>query len=699
VSDDARRLFESVERLVGTVAANQPVLFVLEDVHWADEMTSRLLAFLGRRIAGQRVLVALTMREEELLDAAAVRRTLEELRRDGHAVEVTLAPLSGEETAILVRSLSKVGTDDEALRTLQANVWRISEGNPFMIIEACRALAHAPALGSATLSLPERVREVIAARLERLGDHALQLAEVGAVIGRAFDFGLLQRSSMLDERDAATATEELVRRRIFHGVGEQLDFTHDRIREVVYARLLSARRRLLHRDVAAAIESLPAEDVAEQTERLAHHALRGDLLDTAVTYLRQASLRAVARSANREAVAHLEQALDTLRRLPETPAAAELAIDLRLELRSALLPLADIPRMLECLQEAEAIARRLEDQRRLGVALNLAVMPQLNAGRYEDALRSGREALVIGGALGDRSIEAPSLSALGMVHAARGEFLEALEALERNVALLQGGLLYERLGQGAVPSVFARAYLADVLGQLGRFDDAIAYAEEAVQIAERVDHPFSLSFGLFDLGLALLRRGEMERATPALERCLDLCRTLEIAVLMPFAGATLAVAYALAGRPAEALPLVLRSLEDFRDRSLFRRPGLVMLCAGMTYRLAGRLDEAGAHARDSVALMRRLGARGSEAEALALWGDVARDSGAGAAEAYYRDALTLASDLDMRPLVAHCHLGLGRLHADHGKETQAKEHLGTAATMYREMAMRSWLEQAEAALR
>jgi tetratricopeptide (TPR) repeat protein len=439
-----------------------------------------------------------------------------------------------------------------------------------MIIETCRALAHTPALGSATLSVPERVREVIAARLERLGDRARQLAEVAAVIGRPFDFGLLQRSSGLNERDAATATEERVRRRIFHGVGEQLDFTHDRIREVVYTRLLSARRRLLHRDVAAAIESLPAEDVAEQTERLAHHALRGDLLDKAVMYLRQASLRAIARSASREAVAHLEQALDTLRRLPETHGTTELAIDLRLELRSALLPLADIPRMLECLQEAEAVARRLGDQRRLGIALSLAVMPRLNAGRYEEALRSGGDALAIAGALDDRSIEAPTLSALGMVHAARGEFHEAIEALERNVALLQGGLLYERLGQGAVPSVFARSYLADVLGQLGRFEDAIAYAEEAVQIAERVDHPFSVTFGLFDLGLALLRRGETERATPALERCLDLCRTSEIVVLMPFASANAGsdiCAGRAAGRRAAAGAALARGLSRPRPVS------------------------------------------------------------------------------------------------------------------------------------
>ena len=691
-SDDARRLFESVTRLVGALSANQPVLLVLEDLHWADEMTLRLLAFLGRRIADRRVLVATTAREEELADSAALRRTLEELRREGHVDELTLSSLSMEETATLVRSLSKVGTDPEALTNLEAQVWRVSAGNPFMVVETLRALADAPALGSAALPVPERVREVIAARLERLSDRGRSLAEVAAVIGRDFDFALLQRASGGTERDAARGAEELVRRRILHGVGERFDFTHDRIREVVYARLLPPRRRLLHRGVELAIESLPAEHVAEQTERLAHHALRGELWDKAVTYLRQASLRAVARSANREAVAYLEQALETLRHWPEARRTAELAIDLRLDLRSALLPLADLARMEDHLREAEAVARALGDQRRLGTVLQLIVMPRMNAGRYEEALRCGRDALAIATALGDRSIEVSSLGVLGMVHDVRGEFREAVDVLERNVGLLQGDLVYDRLGQATSPSVLTRSYLADVFSQLGRFDEAIAHAEEAVRIAEVIDHPFSLSFGLFDLGLAHFRRGEAPRATPALERCLEVCRTSQIVVLAPFAAAALGAAYALANRLDEALALVESSVEDFRGRVLHRRPGLIILFAGMTCRLAGRLDEAAAHARAALALTRRLGARGSEAQALALSGEIAVDRAAEDAEAHYREALALAEQLGMRPLVAHCHLGLGKLHRRMGKRERAGEHLTTAMTLYREMDMRYWLE-------
>jgi hypothetical protein len=107
------------------------------------------------------------------------------------------------------------------------------------------------------------------------------------------------------------------------------------------------------------------------------------------------------------------------------------------------------------------------------------------------------------------------------------------------------------------------------------------------------------------------------------------------------------------------------------------------------------MDEAVSHTRDAMALTRRLGARGSEAHALCLAGDVASTGGAEDAEGYYREALALGGELGMRPLVAHCHFGLGKLSQRTGKRGQAQEHLSTATTMYREMDMRFYLEQAE----
>jgi tetratricopeptide (TPR) repeat protein len=343
------------------------------------------------------------------------------------------------------------------------------------------------------------------------------------------------------------------------------------------------------------------------------------------------------------------------------------------------------------------LARRLGDQHRLARIATFMVIQCLRIGDYDEAVRFGQEGLSIARTLGDLSIEVVATSNLGITHIAKGEFSDAVSFFERNVAL-EGDLRYERFGAPAIQWALARAYLADVLSQLGRFDEAIEHAEAAVRIAEEADHPWTLYSGLFDLGLVHLRRGDLPRATPVLERGLDLCRTWQFVVATPVVAAALGAAHALAGRTDEAFTLVAGAVEEFRGRGrqIHNSPALILLCAGTSYLSAGRIDEAASHAREALALTRRLGARGSEAPALCLAGDVASAGGAEDAEGYYREALALAGELGMRPIIAHCHLGLGKLDRRTSQSEQAQEHLTTATTMYREMGMTYWLEQAEA---
>ncbi len=341
------------------------------------------------------------------------------------------------------------------------------------------------------------------------------------------------------------------------------------------------------------------------------------------------------------------------------------------------------------------LARTLGDQHRVGRIATFMVNQCLATGDYDEAVRFGQEALTIARTLGDRSIEVVTTLYLGMTRVARGEFSAAATLLERNVAL-EGDLRFERFGIPVIPSAVSGADLADALSELGRFAEAIGHAETAVRTAEAADHPFTLYRGLFALGRAHFRCGDLPDATRVLERGLELCRTWQFGVGIPLFAAALGAAYALAGRADEALPLVAGAVEEFRRRQIHTWPALILLCAGMTYLQAGRIDEATSHAREALALARRLGARGSEAHALCLAGDVASTGGAEDAEGYYRGALALASELGMRPLIAHCHLGLGKLYRQTGQHQEAQEHLTTATTMYREMDMRFYLEQAEA---
>ena len=167
-------------------------------------------------------------------------------------------------------------------------------------------------------------------------------------------------------------------------------FKHALTHEVAYQGLLHDRRRALHARITEALERLAPERVAEQAERLARHALRGELWEKAVTHLHQAGLRAAARGANREAIAHLEQALGALRRLPSTRQTTELTIDIHLDLRSALEPL-DWARQGETLHEVEALARALGDQYRLARIVTFMVDQCLATGDWNAGVRFGQE--------------------------------------------------------------------------------------------------------------------------------------------------------------------------------------------------------------------------------------------------------------------------------------------------------------------
>jgi tetratricopeptide (TPR) repeat protein len=695
-----RQTHDAVKRLLLRESQEQPLLLIFEDLHWVDGETKVLLDSLIDSLPTSRVLLLVSYRPE-FQHAWGGKSYYTQLRLD------TLSPEGADELL-----LALLGTDT-SVELLKPVLIAKTGGNPLFLEESVRMLVDTNALvgerGAYRLAkpldaidVPLTVQAILASRIDRLDTQDKQVLQMASVVGKHIPFALLLSIAELPEEDLRRALARLQSAEFLYeaAVFPDLEYTfkHALTHEVAYVGLLHDRRRLMHSRATEAIERLSAERVSEQAELLAYHAVRGELWDKAVAYLRQAGLRAMARAAHREAVAHLEQAHGALRHFPETRATIELTIDVRLDLRNALLPLGETSRIGEHLHEAEMLARTLGDQHRLAWIATFMVVQCRAIGDYEDAVRFGREALGIARTLGDRALEVVATSNLGHTYAARGEFSNAATLLERNVAL-EGELLHERFGGVAIQSAYSGAWLADVLSELGRFDEAIGHADAAVQICEAADHVWTLYWALFGLGLSYLRRGDCSRAARILGRCLELCQTWNIVVGTSTAAAALSAAYALAGRVDDALPLIAGAVEEFRRRQRYERPAFTLLFAGVTYLSAGRIDEAASHAREALALTRRLGARGGEAHALGVTGDVASAGGGADAESYYREALALASELSMRPLVAHCHLGLGKLYRRTDKREQAREHLATATTMYREMGMTYWLKQAEAELK
>jgi tetratricopeptide (TPR) repeat protein len=250
---------------------------------------------------------------------------------------------------------------------------------------------------------------------------------------------------------------------------------------------------------------------------------------------------------------------------------------------------------------------------------------------------------------------------------------------------------------GAPPSALARTWLAFSLAETGAFDAALRSAQEALTIAEAVDHPYGIYHGLLALGITHAYRGDIDRAVAFLERGIATSTLANMPAMALAAAPYLSIAYAQAGRSAEAISLLEDMVERAAEKEWKSFLALGMACLGEAYLRAGR-TEAARTATRALELARQGQQRGYEAWALRVLGEIAAHGEPPVvddAEDAYRRGLELASELGMRPLVAHCHLGLGTLYRRTGKRQEARAHLTTAATMYRDMTMRFWLAKTE----
>jgi tetratricopeptide (TPR) repeat protein len=287
---------------------------------------------------------------------------------------------------------------------------------------------------------------------------------------------------------------------------------------------------------------------------------------------------------------------------------------------------------------------------------------------------------------------------LGQVYRTLGDYPRAITLFRGNVAATTGERTAERLGMHALPSVLSRGFLSDCLSLIGEFAEGTVHGRDAQQIAEAVGHPFSIVSAYGASATLYVRKGALDIAIPLLARGLDLCRVWNVSIWLPTISASLGLAYALSGRLDDARDILDESLRSTATRVL-TGPTVAEVCQG--YLLVGNIEVARQLAENALKERWIQKQRGSLAYLLHVLGELASSQDrpdAATADGNYRHALAQATELGMRPLVAHCHLGLGNLARHRDQREQAQKHLRTAATMYREMDMRFWVEQAEAAM-
>jgi tetratricopeptide (TPR) repeat protein len=699
-----QRTIDAMKGLLLRESQVQPLLVVVEDLHWIDAETQASLDRLVEGLPAARLVLLVNYRPEYRHDWG----------RKTYYRQLRLDHLPPERASELLQTL--LG-GDVGLAPLRPLLLARSEGNPFFLEESVRNLADDGVLvgdrgayrlvkAPEAIDVPGTVQAILAARIDRLPSEDKDLLQTASVVGTDVPVAVLAAvagravDALVDGLARLQAAEFLYETSLVPDAA--YTFKHALTHDVAYGSLLHERRRALHVRIGEAIETLYPERLAEHVERLAHHAVLGETWEKAVVYLRQAGAKAFGRSANREAVALFAKALESLERLPASRERSERVIDIRLQLRSPLTALAEYPRLLDHLRRAQALAEILGDQRRL-VQVSSYVSQCLRwVGDLERARELGERNVGMAEALGDRSLQVAATMYLGAIHHACGDYRRAIELLRWTLDLLKDDLHRIYPGMAGLPSVFSHIWLAKSFAELGRSAEGVMHGDEALRIAETASQPFDLAMACRGVGGVRLLQGDLPGAIVALERARDLSRTWHIPGLLTWTMPDLGAAYARSGRVVEALAVLEEVLTRAASQGVVVEESSRLAYLAEARLLAGQRDEAAAVAQRALEHARGHAERGNEARVRHLLGEIAAqpdDPDVANAEAHYRAAVTLATELGMRPLVAHCHLGLGTLAGRTGDSGKAREHLTRAAEMYREMGMDFWLAQAEAVLR
>jgi DNA-binding SARP family transcriptional activator len=578
------RLFEAVGRAIE--AAPTPLVLVLDDVQWADTDTLEALTFALRSDAVG-LLLALGIRAEEERPNHALASLLRDLRRRDRLLELELSPLSEAETAEL--AAEAVGA--ELPPDVRSRLFDETEGHPLYVLEIARGGAAALAdrtAGADGLRVPPRMQALIASRLGRLSEDAIGVVELAATIGRAFTFELLEAASDLEAPALARAVDELWQQQI---VAERAlnsyDFTHDRIREVAYARTGPVRRRLLHRRIAQALVVLHAADLDLVSGQIATHHDAAGLVADAIDWYERAAEVARRVSANAEALAHLRRAIALLAATPAGSDRDRRELGLQRSLGPAIV--ADrgyaTGEFGAALERVLELAERIDDREAAAYALDGLASAHYVRSELAAALETGRRSLVL-------ATDHPELltgceATVGGTLVALGELGSGIAHFEAAVRAYLPGRSY--LPTGIDPGVHAMAWESHALWLAGWPVRAIARSDEALALAAR-SGPHSLALANAYAAMLLQFDGDEEGMAELASGALELCERYRFAYYGEW-GAILLAWHERASDP-DAADRISAALAKLRAAGAeARRPYYLGLLA-QAHQAAGRPDRA-----------------------------------------------------------------------------------------------------------
>lgn len=698
-----QQMHEAVRQIVLHIAASQPFILVVEDMHWADFETQSVLDSIVDGLGDVFLLVLVTYRPEYQNGWA---------RYSCYSL-VQVGPLERNAADTLLTGL--LG-DSPELRPLRRRIIEQTDGAPLFLEEMARALVETGVLVSEPtqfrltqsvdeVEIPDSVQGVLASRIDRLSIEERTLLQIASVIGKEVPTALLRAIASVPPDQFARQLLELRTQEFLLEVsgssGSEYVFKHALTHAVAYDGMLLRHRRDLHRQLIEAIEQLYADRLDEFIERLADHAMRGEAWDKAALYSFRAGQRANHRSAHRAAATFLRNALAATAHLDRVD--LNQAIEIRLALRVAMAATGDLDQVRRYLEEAEELAHSRGDERRLMQILISRSTILNNLGDLDEALRTGLNGRRLAERFEDEASVISSGFALGQAYWNLGQFARAERILTETISAIPRERRTTRTGTTGTASLMCVVSLSHTYSLMGELVPALTKGNEALDMARETERPYDLSYARAALGLAYLTIGDLDAAISQLEEAAEICREHELMLLVPHVARYLGRAYALTGRLEEAERVLVPAVDQTRSQLLGALCGWCSAALGLVRTLQGAETEATTLLREALSFAQQNRYQPLEVHTLRLLGVAAaakppHDESHDGAEQTFRCCARLAGELGMRPEEAQSRHGLGDLFLQSGRFEMAQTELRAALEVYRSIGMSHGARSVEVAL-
>jgi class 3 adenylate cyclase/tetratricopeptide (TPR) repeat protein len=684
-----QQTLEALASQVAALSSQRPLLMIFEDAHWADPTSLELLSRIVDKIPTLRVLLIVTFRPE--FDPPWIGRP--------HVTALTLNRLAERETSAIISHL--VG-NKSLPPSIRQDIIERTDGIPLFVEEMTKAVLEAGDEGAAehtiavvpspVLAVPASLHASLMARLDRLGP-AKEVAQIGAVMGREFSHALLVAVVRKSEEELGSALGRLTAAGLLfrQGVPPQSSylFKHALVQDTAYGTLLREPRRALHARIAETLESQFAEIAESQPEVLARHFTEAGMSETAIQYWSKAGERALQRSANAEAAAHLTSAIELIRVSPKGGGEGRLELRLQMALGSAARAIHGhaAPETLRVYTRARDL---LDDtvplKEQMAVLYGLFAVT-LTRGEYAAARPVAEQALAVAAPESDPEATAFANRMMGVADWATGDFLAAAPRL-RLVADLyaagSGNVTDLRYSQDH--SVWSLSLLALALWPLGFVDQAIEAASKALARAHQINHAMTSAFALiFGSTLCEFIRADPLRGGHLFDEALDYCVNKDLRAYFPWSRFYGGLSLINRGQLDQGLEMMRGAMAAAKkiNAKMLWTPHLGSLA--LAHARAGQAEPALHLLSEALAAVEDMDERMFEAELHRIIGDVLLSvQRQGEAEVELTRAIAIARQQQAKSWELRASTSLARLWRDQGKVQEARELLAPAYEWFTE---------------